>query len=77
MLTLYVKTGCPFCEKVLKFAGDNDVSLNLKNIAEEGVRLELIEKGGEQQVPFLVDEQNGVSMYESDDIVEHLKKNFV
>ena len=35
---------------------------------------ELMEKGGKRQVPFLVDEENGVSMYESDDICRYLEE---
>ncbi len=32
--------------------------------------------GGEDQIPYLVDTQRGVTMYESDDIVEYLEAHY-
>jgi glutathione S-transferase len=32
---------------------------------------------GEDQIPFLVDHQRGVTMYESDDIVAYLEEHYV
>ena len=72
MLILYTKTGCQFCEKVLRVATELGISFDERNIADEKNVKELIEKGGKRQVPFLVDEAKGVSMYESDDIVKYL-----
>jgi len=37
---------------------------------------ELIARGGKRQVPYLVDETQGVEMYESDDIIAHLQKHY-
>ncbi len=73
MLILYTKTGCPFCEKVLSAAGKLGITFHERNIADEKNLKELMEKGGKRQVPFLIDEERGVSMYESDDIVKYLK----
>ena len=76
MLTLYVKTGCPFCAAVLaKLNGDN-IPFEEKNIADEDVVNELIERGGKRQVPYLVDSEKGVEMYESSDIVAYLEENY-
>ena len=43
--------------------------------AERGTpgSLELVEMGGKQQVPFLVDEEQGIFMYESDDIISYAR----
>ena len=73
-LILYVKTGCPWCQKVLDFAGREGIQFELRNIADAGVAEELIKRGGKRQVPYLVDEKNGTEMYESADIIEYLKK---
>ncbi|MBI2108670.1 MAG: glutathione S-transferase N-terminal domain-containing protein [Parcubacteria group bacterium] len=73
MLILYVKTGCPFCAKVLRAAAEIGITLDERNIADEKNLADLMEKGGKRQVPFLVDEEKGVSMYESDDIVKYLE----
>ena len=73
-LHLFFKSTCPFCQKVLKFMDENDIHLPLKDIlADPSIREELVTKGGSQQVPAL--EIDGEIMYESDDIIEYLKKN--
>lgn len=71
-MILYVKTGCPYCAKVLRCVEENGVVCELRNIADEGVSDELIAHGGKHQVPYLVDDE--VSMYESDDIIAYLEK---
>ncbi len=76
MLTLYVKTGCPFCEKVHRAAEELGITFNEKNIADPAVVQELIARGGKQQVPYLIDEEHNKEMYESDDIVTYLHENF-
>lgn len=37
----------------------------------------LVQLGGKEQVPFLVDTDAGEMMYESGDIIEYLKKSYV
>jgi len=76
MLTLYVKTGCPYCAKVLTVGEELKLSFDEKNIADPAVAAELIEKGGKRQVPYLIDSDANVEMYESDDIVAYLHENF-
>jgi len=76
MLTLYRKIGCPYCTRVLATARELDLTLAEKNIADPGVADELVALGGKRQVPFLVDDARGVSMYESGDIIEYLRVNY-
>lgn len=76
MLILYVKTGCPYCSKVLHTAEALGISFNLKNVADPGIADELIARGGKLQAPYLVDEERGIELYESDDIIEHLHQTF-
>ncbi len=53
-----------------------NVDLNLKDVSEdEAASAALLEKGGKQQVPFLVDEENNTSMYESSDIIDYMREN--
>jgi len=73
MLTLYVKTHCPFCAKVLDAGKELGVTFEEKNIADDAVAQELIKRGGKRQVPYLVDSERGVEMYESGDIVAYLR----
>ena len=71
MITLYVKTGCPFCAKVLRKIEELGIEHQEKNIADAGVVEELIARGGKRQVPYLVDDE--IEMYESDAIITHLE----
>ncbi len=77
MLTLYYKASCPFCQRVLGEAENMGVQMNLKDIAsDEALVDELIEKGGKRMVPYLVDEDRGVQMYESGDIIAYLEEHY-
>lgn len=76
MVTLYVKTGCPFCHKVLAAGKELGISFEEKNIADDAVAAELIKRGGKRQVPYLIDSECGVEMYESGDINEYLRKTY-
>ena len=40
-------------------------------------RLELLSLGGKNQVPFLVDEDEGVKMYESKGIIAYLRNKSI
>lgn len=77
MLTLYYQPWCPFCQHVLGEAEALGVQMHLKDTASDEAALnELIEKGGKKTVPFLVDSDRGVQMYESGDITTYLKEHY-
>lgn len=77
MLTLYYKPTCPFCQRVLGEVEDMGIKLRLKDISSDTVALdELIEQGGKRQVPYLVDPERGISMYESGDIIAYLNEHY-
>ncbi|MEX0913021.1 MAG: glutathione S-transferase N-terminal domain-containing protein [Candidatus Paceibacterota bacterium] len=77
MPILYHKPTCPYSQDVLEEAGKIGVELKLLNIkSDPAIAEELIARGGKRQVPYLVDESRGVEMYESTDIIEHLKKHY-
>ena len=74
-LELYIKNGCPYCHKVLAFMDANGIELPLRNIDESDAdRERLVEVGGKRQVPCLF--IDGKAMYESDDIIAYLGKEF-
>ena len=72
---LYVKTGCPYVARVLSFAQEHGITFEQRNIADIKVAQELIARGGKRQVPYLVDIEKSIEMYESEDIVEYLRNN--
>ncbi|HEV7121429.1 MAG TPA: glutathione S-transferase N-terminal domain-containing protein [Candidatus Paceibacterota bacterium] len=76
MLTLYIKTGCPYCARVLKAGEELGLDFTLKNRSERGVIEELIARGGKRQFPYLIDDSNGTEMYESEDIVDYLHQHY-
>lgn len=76
MLTLYVKTGCPYCALVLDVVEELGLQVEQKNIADDTVAEELIARGGKRQVPYLIDSEKNIEMYESGDIAEYLHKTY-
>ncbi len=50
-----------------------NLEVEMKDIADPAIEAELLAHGGKVQVPYLIDEKAGVSLYESDDIVAHLQ----
>ena len=77
MVTLYIKPACPFCRRVLAVVDRLVTEVDIKDVTDNEVfTAELLEKGGKQQVPYLVDEDKNVAMYESDDIIAYLQKEY-
>lgn len=74
MLKLYTYSYCPYCDKVRR--AFKEMGVDYQEIdAERGTSgsEELVNLGGKQQVPFLVDEEAKVSLYESDDIIDYAR----
>jgi len=78
MLELYQKEACPYCQKVRAKLTELDLDYICRNVRDGGSKkAELLTKlGGMVQVPFLVDTQRNVAMYESEDIIKHLEKYY-
>jgi glutathione S-transferase len=76
MLTLYVKTGCGFCRKVLEAGAELGITFLEKNVADPAVAAELVARGGKKQEPYLVDSERGVDLYESGPIIAHLHEYY-
>lgn len=73
MLELYVMESCPYCKKVTDFLEKEHMKYTRYDICDEATKEALIKIGGKRQVPFLVDTERNIQMYESDDIIEYLK----
>jgi glutathione S-transferase len=76
MLTLYVKTGCQYCAKVLAAGEEMNLKFNLKNVADPGIADELVAVGGKKQEPYLIDSETGLAMYEAKLIVSYLHEHY-
>ncbi len=76
MLILYVRDGCPFCIATLAKIDELNLKIEEKNIADEKVAEELVNKGGKLKVPYLIDTDKNIEMYESKDINKYLDENY-
>jgi glutathione S-transferase len=86
MLELYQFEGCPYCQKVREKLSELGVSYVMHNprlgkshdqeVVNRQTYDELVEMGGQDQVPYLVDTDRETSLYESDDIVEYLETHY-
>ncbi len=71
-----MRSTCPFCQRTLQMAENLKVELDQRDIDDsEEALAELMEKGGKRQVPFLVDTEKNISMYETEDIIEYMRDN--
>lgn len=74
-LELYKFDTCPYCQRVFDAIARLEVPVRLRDIKEdESARRKLLEVGGDEQVPCLF--VNGKPLYESQDIIAFLEKNF-
>ncbi|QWC19301.1 glutathione S-transferase N-terminal domain-containing protein [Halorubrum sp. 2020YC2] len=84
MLELYQSEGCPHSATVRETLSELGVSYVAHNprlpgdvggdVTNEVTHGELTAVG-DDQIPYLVDTDRGVTMYESDDIVEYLEEH--
>src|SRR5262249_24350120 len=76
-LLLYNMEGSPYCRKVREVLCELDLEHLVRNVPKGSPRrAELRERGGKVQVPYLVDPNTGREMYESDDIVAYLEREY-
>ena len=73
MFDLYIMESCPYCKRVMSFMDEKGIKYNKIDISEKIAEDTLIQIGGKRQVPFIVDKDRNIQMYESLDIIEYLK----
>jgi glutathione S-transferase len=77
MLELYTSTHCPYCKRVIAYLEEAGIPYEERNVALKAeYRDELISLGGKMQIPFLVDRNHDVHMYESADIIRYLGEHY-
>ncbi len=76
-LELYSFEACPYCRKVREVLSELDLDY-VEHTAAEGSpsRKELKERGGKEQVPFLIDPNTQTKLYESDAIIAYLNREY-
>lgn len=76
-LTLYRLEGCPYCELVVDRL--DELGLDFESVWVEGLhskRDEVRRVSGQRQVPVLIDDDRGVTMAESERILEYLDGSY-
>lgn len=73
MINIFILPTCPYCHKVLDFMDAKGIAYNKIDITNPEKEEVLIKIGGKRQVPFIIDKEHNVEMYESDNIIEYLK----
>lgn len=76
-ITLYELEGCPWCERVAEHLQELDLSYESVWVDPlHSDRDEVKRRSGQRKVPVLVDEDHGVTMAESANIVEYLDRTY-
>ncbi|XP_061339650.1 uncharacterized protein LOC133286271 [Gastrolobium bilobum] len=77
-LQLFEFEACPFCRRVREAMTELDISVEVYPCPKGSVRhREVVRRtGGKEQFPFLIDQNSGISMYESGDIVKYLFERY-
>ncbi|XP_050217170.1 uncharacterized protein LOC126668020 [Mercurialis annua] len=77
-LQLFEFEACPFCRRVREALTELDLSVEVYPCPKGSLRHRQMvrEFGGNEQFPFLIDPNTGISMYESGDIVKYLFQQY-
>jgi len=76
-LELYSFEASPFCRLVRETLCELELSYRLHNVARGSARREtFVARSGKMQVPYLVDPNTGVEMFESAAIIEYLQGTY-
>ncbi len=77
-LELFEFEACPYCRKVREALSLLDLDALVRPCPKRGPRYreEVKRRGGKYQFPYLVDPNTGKEMYESDDIVAYLFREY-
>src|SRR5215471_4946760 len=77
LLVLYNMESSPYCRKVREALTELDLAYVCKNAPRGSwAREQLLKEGNKVMVPFLIDPNHDVKMYESDQIVEYLYRTY-
>lgn len=76
-ITLYRLQGCPYCERVVRTLDEYDLDYHSRFVESMHSERDVVKRvSGKRSVPALVDENTGVTMSESANIVEYLDKTY-
>ena len=76
-ITLYRLQACPFCERVVRALDDLGLSYRSRFVEPMHSERDVVKRlTGKRTVPAIVDEETGVTMSESANIVAYLERTY-
>jgi glutathione S-transferase len=76
-ITLYRLQACPFCERVVRKLQEYDLAYESRFVEPMHSDRNVVKRiSGKRTVPAIVDENTGVTMSESANIVDYLEKTY-
>ncbi|MEF8757813.1 MAG: glutathione S-transferase N-terminal domain-containing protein [Halobacteriales archaeon] len=76
-ITLYRLQACPFCERVVDTLQEHDLEYRSRFVEPMHSDRNVVKRlTGSRTVPAIVDENTGVTMSESKQIVEYLERTY-
>ena len=77
-LELYQKEDCPYSHRVRSVLSDLGMNFVAHSVPAGNAlkHQQLVQAGGKDQVPFLIDHRTGTKLYESDRIESYLRKEY-
>jgi glutathione S-transferase len=76
-VTLYRLQACPFCERVVRTLNEHDLDYQSRFVEAMHSERDIVKRiSGKRTVPAIVDENTGVTMSESANIVEYLENTY-
>jgi len=77
LMTLYRLQACPFCERVVRKLEEYELAYHSRFVEPMHSDRNVVKRvSGTRTVPVIVDESTGVTMAESDNIVEYLDTTY-
>lgn len=78
LFELYEFEGCPYCRIVREVLTELDLDAEIRPCPKGGTRFRprMLELGGKEQFPFLVDPATNTALYESADIIAYLFETY-
>jgi len=74
-ITVYVKTGCPWCIGLKKFLQKHDIQFKEMNVTESREAFdEMVEKSGQSKAPVVEIDGHLLIDTDADEVEEYLKK---
>ena len=74
MLELYSMESCGYCKKVKDYFKTHNIEFIEHDVNDPENAIKLMKLGGKPQVPFLVDKDKNIYLYDSEHIIKYIQE---